>query len=111
MPVGGARRDRGSDVAVAGRRRIWRGPGARIAEARRPGPAAAIAVGMRRLLAISISILAATACGGMEGVGGGGDFGATVGGVKDLHLARDLIARGFPDGGPGPGFPDAQPYP
>ncbi len=50
---------------------------------------------MRRLLAIStaISILAAAACGDMGGAGSG-DFGATVGGVKDLHLARDLIARG-----------------
>jgi len=36
--------------------------------------------------------LAAAACGG--GGGYGGDFGATPGGVKDLRLARDLIAKG-----------------
>src|SRR5689334_17183734 len=51
---------------------------------------------MRVLLASLLVISTVAACGGMEGAGGpgGGDFGATVGGVKDLHLARDLIARG-----------------
>ncbi|HUQ04822.1 MAG TPA: VWA domain-containing protein [Kofleriaceae bacterium] len=33
------------------------------------------------------------ACGG-GGWGGGGDFGATPGGVKDLRFARELIAQG-----------------
>lgn len=34
--------------------------------------------------------------GGLDSLGGGaaGDFGATPGGVKDLHLARELIAAG-----------------
>jgi Ca-activated chloride channel family protein len=36
----------------------------------------------------------AAACGGGGGYGGAGDFGATPGGVKDLRLARDLIANG-----------------
>ncbi|MEZ4404093.1 MAG: VWA domain-containing protein [Kofleriaceae bacterium] len=40
---------------------------------------------------VTLAAAAAAACGSY---GGSGDFGATVGGVKDLHLARDLIARG-----------------
>ena len=47
---------------------------------------------MRSLRFLSLLVLAAPC--GEAGYGGGGDFGATVGGVKDLHLARDLIARG-----------------
>lgn len=35
-------------------------------------------------------VLIAAGCG----ADGGGGFGATVGGVKDMHLARELIARG-----------------
>lgn len=45
---------------------------------------------MRSLLA---SLLVLSACGGLDAAGSG-DFGATPGGVKDLRLARDLIARG-----------------
>jgi Ca-activated chloride channel homolog len=43
---------------------------------------------MKRRLASSLLLL--TACGGMYG----SDFGATPGGVKDLTLARELIAAG-----------------
>ncbi len=40
-------------------------------------------------------LMLATACGGDFGSGSGaGDFGATPGGVKDMKLARELIARG-----------------
>jgi Ca-activated chloride channel family protein len=49
---------------------------------------------MRSTVASLLLITAVAACGGLDGAGGPGDFGATVGGVKDLHLARDLIARG-----------------
>jgi len=38
-------------------------------------------------------LVMAAACGSMGG-GAGDDFGATPGGVKDLTLARELIARG-----------------
>src|SRR5262245_41852193 len=38
-------------------------------------------------------LVCAIGCGG--GGGYGGDFGATPGGVKDLHLARELIAMGM----------------
>lgn len=41
--------------------------------------------------ALAFSMLLAAGCGGLDG---GSGFGATVGGVKDLHLARELIARG-----------------
>ncbi|HUS29832.1 MAG TPA: VWA domain-containing protein [Kofleriaceae bacterium] len=34
------------------------------------------------------------ACGGDSGPGGGGSFGATAGGVKDMRYARDLISKG-----------------
>lgn len=46
---------------------------------------------------LSLLVVTAAACGemgGAAGPGGGGDFGATPGGVKDLRLARELIARG-----------------
>lgn len=43
-------------------------------------------------LALLLSVISVAACGG--GGGYGGDFGATPGGVKDLRLARDLIAKG-----------------
>jgi len=50
---------------------------------------------MKRVLAcVGAVALAASACGGDYGAGSPGDFGATVGGIKDLRLARDLIARG-----------------
>jgi Ca-activated chloride channel homolog len=39
---------------------------------------------------LSLVLIAAVGCSG----GGGGGFGATPGGVKDLHLARALIAAG-----------------
>ncbi|MBK9035658.1 MAG: VWA domain-containing protein [Myxococcales bacterium] len=48
---------------------------------------------MRRLVS-TIAIATLAACGGLD-AGYPGDFGATPGGVKDLHLARDLIARGL----------------
>ncbi|HTL35268.1 MAG TPA: VWA domain-containing protein [Kofleriaceae bacterium] len=35
------------------------------------------------------------ACGGDSGVGSSGGFGATVGGVKDMRYARDLISKGM----------------
>jgi Ca-activated chloride channel homolog len=43
--------------------------------------------------ALLLSVISAAACGGGGGYGAG-DFGATPGGVKDLRLARDLIANG-----------------
>ena len=42
---------------------------------------------------LSLVLLFAVGCGGGGG-GSGGGFGATPGGVKDLHLARALIAAG-----------------
>lgn len=53
---------------------------------------------LRSVLApvLALSLLAA-GCGGLDGgglPGGGGGTGATVGGVKDMRLARELIARG-----------------
>jgi Ca-activated chloride channel family protein len=42
---------------------------------------------MKRLFALSLALAACTGYGG-------GDFGATPGGVKDLRLARELIAKG-----------------
>jgi Ca-activated chloride channel homolog len=41
---------------------------------------------------LSLLLVLAIGCGD---VGGGGGFGATPGGVKDLHLARALIAAGM----------------
>jgi Ca-activated chloride channel family protein len=52
------------------------------------------------LLALSLAAAAAATviaagCGGLDGAGSpGGGTGATVGGVKDLRLARELIAHG-----------------
>jgi Ca-activated chloride channel homolog len=40
------------------------------------------------------SVIALAACGGDGGYSSGGDFGATPGGVKDLHFARELVAKG-----------------
>jgi Ca-activated chloride channel family protein len=45
------------------------------------------------LLVASIVWSFGTACGGGGGYGGG-DFGATPGGVKDMRFARELIAQG-----------------
>ncbi|HVV88760.1 MAG TPA: VWA domain-containing protein [Kofleriaceae bacterium] len=45
---------------------------------------------MKRIV-LALSMLLA-ACGGYDGAGGG--TGATVGGIKDLRLARELIAHG-----------------
>jgi Ca-activated chloride channel family protein len=45
-------------------------------------------------LAWLCSVISVGACGGGGGGGWSGDFGATPGGVKDLRLARDLIAAG-----------------
>src|SRR5215208_6216882 len=47
----------------------------------------------------ALAALLASACGMSSDFSGGsptsgGDFGATPGGVKDMHLARDLIAQG-----------------
>lgn len=59
------------------------------------GTPAAIPPGMTRASlarTLALSFLVA-ACGGDFGTPGGGT-GATVGGVKDLRLARELIARG-----------------
>jgi len=47
----------------------------------------------RRRLAASALLLVA-ACADFGGANPGGDFGATPGGVKDLRLARELIANG-----------------
>ncbi|MBE7453560.1 MAG: VWA domain-containing protein [Kofleriaceae bacterium] len=47
----------------------------------------------RSILLAPLLALAA-ACGGDLHGSGGGDFGATPGGVKDLKLARELIANG-----------------
>ena len=47
---------------------------------------------MRNLLLLSVIPMLVTACGG--GDYGGGDFGATPGGVKDMTLARELIRNG-----------------
>jgi Ca-activated chloride channel family protein len=50
---------------------------------------------MRRHLLLVPLLVLVPACGGMEGGGfGDDDFGATPGGVKDLTLARELIAAG-----------------
>lgn len=93
MRARGARGDQGTDVAIGRTRAIRRRLSGRNHGAPPPGPPAAIADGMRRLLAPLALVTAVAGCGGLDG-GGSGDFGATVGGVKDLHLARDLIARG-----------------
>jgi len=44
------------------------------------------------ICAASVSVVLLAACGG--DFGGAGDFGATPGGVKDMSLARELIAAG-----------------
>ena len=94
------RRDRGSDVAVEAEHPIRRRAGARTHAGAAAGAAAAISDGMKRpamkrvLACVGAVALAASACGGDYGAGSPGDFGATVGGIKDLRLARDLIARG-----------------
>ncbi len=46
----------------------------------------------RGSLVFALAMVAAAGCGGLDG--GGSGFGATVGGVKDMNLARALIARG-----------------
>ena len=44
---------------------------------------------------LAILLCAATACGGGDfGGGSPGEFGATPGGVKDMGLARELVANG-----------------
>jgi Ca-activated chloride channel family protein len=47
---------------------------------------------MNKLGTLALALL--VGCGDYSSVGGGGDFGATPGGVKDLRLARELIAKG-----------------
>src|SRR4051812_3016659 len=47
---------------------------------------------MRSIQRLAFFGLLLSACGGD---GGGGGMGATVGGVKDMRLARDLIGRGM----------------
>src|SRR5262245_411561 len=44
---------------------------------------------------LCLVLMCAIGCGGGYSAGGGGDFGATPGGVKDLHLARALVAKGM----------------
>lgn len=56
------------------------------------GTAAAMGTGMNRTKLFASLALVLAACGGDGGFGGG--TGATVGGVKDMRLARELIARG-----------------
>jgi Ca-activated chloride channel homolog len=48
---------------------------------------------MRKIGSLLVCVLALSACGG--GDYGGGDFGATPGGVKDMQLARELIRQGM----------------
>ena len=58
------------------------------------GTAAAIGGDMRFRSGVLLLSMVLAACGADGGYGGGGGTGATVGGVKDMHLARELIARG-----------------
>lgn len=48
----------------------------------------------RALAPSLLSLVLVAGCGGDFSGGGGGGTGATVGGVKDLRLARELIAHG-----------------
>lgn len=47
---------------------------------------------MHKLGSLALALL--VGCGDLGSYSGAGDFGATPGGVKDLHLARELIALG-----------------
>ncbi|KAB2896590.1 MAG: VWA domain-containing protein, partial [Kofleriaceae bacterium] len=58
------------------------------------GTDGAIGRGMRNWHLFFVSFLVACGGGGYGSPTGGGDFGATPGGVKDMRFARELIASG-----------------